>query len=95
MKIKPLFNRVLVKAIKEDTPSTSGIILPESDNEKSIISVVEEIGTGGLLDGNEIEWQVKKGNRVIFNKYSAHEFVIDNETFIIINQEDILGIIEE
>ncbi len=94
MRIKPLYNRVVLKNVKEESKSEGRIILPESFDEKSEISIVEEIGTGGMLDGNEITWQVKKGDRVIYNKYSAHEFHIDGETFTIICQDDILGIIE-
>ena len=94
MKIKPLFDRVVLKTIKEETKSNTSIILPESQSDKSEISIVEEIGTGGTLNGNEIKWQIKKGDKVIFNKFSAHEFHINGETFTIISQEDILGIIE-
>ena len=94
MKIKPLFDRVVLKTIKEETKSNTSIILPESQSDKSEISIVEEIGTGGTLNGNEIKWQIKKGDKVIFNKFSANEFHINGETFTIISQEDILGIIE-
>ena len=94
MKIKPLYNRVVLKNVKDVKNSTSSIILPEAFDQKSEISIVEEIGTGGIIDGNKIEWQVKPGDKVIYNKYSAHEFNIDNETFTIISQDDILGIIE-
>lgn len=94
MNIKPLFDRVVLKTVKEEKNTNSSIILPESQSEKSEISVVEEIGTGGVLNGNEIKWQVKKGDRVIYNKFSAHEFHINGETFTIISQDDILGIIE-
>jgi len=94
MKIKPLYNRVVLKNVKQEQNKGSRIILPESFDEKSEISIVEEIGTGGIINGDEVVWQVKKGDRVIYNRYSAHEFHIDNETFTIISQDDILGIIE-
>ena len=92
MKITPLFDRVVLRTVKEE-PSNSPIILPESQTDKSEVSIVEEIGTGGLLNGNEIKWQIKKGDKVIYNKFSAHEFHINGETFTIISQDDILGII--
>ena len=95
MKIKPLYNRIVLKNVKENNNTPSSIILPESVNEKSEMSIVEELGTGGMLDGNKIEWIVKKGDRVIYNKYSAHEFIINGEIYTIISQDDILGIIEE
>lgn len=96
MKIKPLYDRVVLRNVTEPTSKkTSSIILPENTSEKSEISVVEELGTGGTLDGNKIEWIVKKGDHVIYNKYSAHEFVVDGEIFTIISQNDILAIIEK
>ena len=94
MNIKPLFDRVVLKTVKEDNKTNTSIILPESQSNKSTISIVEEIGTGGFINGNEIKWQVKKGDKVIYNKYSAHEFHINGETFTIISQDDILGIIQ-
>jgi len=95
MKIKPLFDRIVLKNVRKESDNASAIILPESADERSEMSIVEEIGTGGIIDGNEINWVVKKGDRVIYNKYSAHEFVVDGEPFIIISQQDILGIIED
>ena len=94
MKIKPLYDRIVLKNVKNKDNKESCIILPESQDDKSEMSIVEELGTGGIINGNKIEWQVKKGDRVIYNKYSAHEFHIDGETFTIISQDDILGIIE-
>ncbi len=94
MRIKPLFDRVLLKSIKLKENSTSCILLPETVNEKSEISVVEEIGTGGIIDGNKVEWNVKKGDQVIYNKYSAHEFHIDGEDYVLISQQDILAIVD-
>ncbi len=95
MRIRPLYNRIVLKNVKEKSSIPTSIILPESADERSEMSIVEELGTGGMLDGNKIEWLVKKGDRVIYNKYSAHEFVINGEMYTIISQDDILGIIEE
>ena len=94
MKIKPLFERVVLKSISQDN-SKSKFILPEKLNEKSQIAVVVEVGTGGNVDGEKIEFQVNVGDKVIFNKFSAHEFNIEDETFIIISQNDILGILKD
>ncbi len=94
MTIKPLFDRVLLRNVAHNSTKASNIILPENP-EKSIISVVEAIGTGGTIDGNEIKFEVKVGDRVLYNKFSAHEFNVDGETFTIISQNDILGIIKE
>ena len=95
MKIKPLFDRIVLKNVKQERNTTCSIILPESADERSEMSIVEELGTGGIVNGNKIEWVVKKGDRVIYNKYSAHEFMIDGEMYTIISQEDILAVIDE
>ena len=95
MKIKPLYDRLVLKNVKDANNQTSSIILPTSADERSEMSIVEELGTGGVIDGNKIEWIVKKGDRVIYNKYSSHEFVIEGETYTIISQNDILAILED
>lgn len=93
MKIKPLFDRVVVKPIKEKNDKIGSIILPESSKQPEISEVVA-LGTGDV-DGEAYNFEVKIGDRVVFNKYSGCEFVIDNEVHIIIKEKDILGIIEK
>lgn len=93
MKVKPLFDRVVVKPIKEKQEKIGNIILPESSKQSEISEVIA-LGIG-QLDGKEIKFEVKVGDRVIFNKYSGNEFKVDNEIFIIIKEKDILAIIEK
>ena len=93
MKIKPLFDRVVVKPIKEKSEKIGSIILPESSKQPEISEVIA-LGSG-KVEGEEVSFEVKIGDRVIFNKYSGCEFVIDNEVHIIIKEKDILGIIEK
>ena len=93
MNIKPLFDRVVVKPIKEKTEKIGNIILPESSKQPEISEVIA-LGTG-KLDNKEVEFEVKVGDRVIFNKYSGCEFIINNEVFTIIKEKDILAIIEK
>ena len=93
MKLKPLFDRVVVKPIKEKTEKIGNIILPESSKQPEISEVIA-LGTG-KLDNKEVEFEVKIGDRVIFNKYSGCEFIINNEVFTIIKEKDILAIIEK
>ena len=96
MNIKPLFDRVVVKPIKEKTEKIGNIILPESSKQPEISEVIA-LGTG-KLDNKEVEFEVKVGDRVIFNKYSGCEFIINNEVFTIIKEKDILesfNVIEE
>ena len=93
MKIKPLFDRVVVKPIKEKTEKIGNIILPESSKHPEICEVIA-LGVGKVED-KDVSFQVKIGDRVVFNKYSGCEFVIDNEVHIIIKEKDILGIIQK
>lgn len=93
MNIKPLFDRVVVKPIKEKTEKIGNIILPESSKQPEISEVIA-LGTG-KIDGKEVEFEVNIGDRVIFNKYSGCEFILNNELFTIIKEKDILAIIEK
>lgn len=93
MNIKPLFDRVVVKPIKEKTEKIGNIILPESSKQPEISEVIA-LGTG-KIDNKDIEFEVKVGDRVIFNKYSGCEFIINNEVFTIIKEKDILAIVEK
>lgn len=93
MKIKPLFDRVVVKPVKEKSDKIGNIILPESSKQPEISEVIA-LGIGNV-DGEEYKFEVKVGDRVVFNKYSGCEFIIDNEVHIIIKEKDILGIIEK
>ena len=93
MKIKPLFDRVVVRPIKEKADKIGSIILPESCKQPEICEVVA-LGTG-KVDGNDVTFEVKVGDRVVFNRYSGCEFLIDNTIHIIIKEKDILGIIEK
>jgi chaperonin GroES len=93
MKIKPLFDRVVVKTLPQTPEKIGNIILPEIAKKPEISEVVS-LGIG-KLDGKEIDFEVKVGDKVIFNKYSGSEFKIENETYTIIKEKDILAIIEK
>ena len=91
MKIKPLFDRVVVKAIPEKTEKIGNIILPEIAKKPEISEVVA-LGMGEV-DGKKYEFEVKVGDKVVFNKFAGSEFKIDGETYTIIKEKDLLGII--
>lgn len=93
MKVKPLFDRVVVQPINERPEKIGNIILPESTKRPEICEVVA-LGSG-KLDGKEVEFEVKIGDRVIFNKYSGSEFKLDNTMYTIIKEKDILAILEK
>lgn len=92
--LRPLLDRVVVKMIESEETTKSGIILTASSKEKPQIAKVLEVGPGGKVDGNEIEMFVKKGDKVVLNKYSGTEIKYEGEELIIVKQNDILAIVE-
>ena len=94
MKIKPLADRVVIKMVEAEEKTKSGIILTGSAKEQPQMAEVIEVGPGGMVDGKEIKMEVKAGDRVIFSKYARTEVKLDGEEYIIVRQNDILGIVE-
>ena len=95
MKLKPLFDKVVVKEIVEPITTKSEILLPKSVQEKPIYAEVVSVGPGGLVDGEEVKMVVKEKDKILYSKFAGTEFKIDGETFIILKQDDILAIIED
>ncbi len=94
MKLKPLFDKVVVKATESEETTKSGIVLPGSAQEKPQIAEVVEVGPGGVIEGNEVVMQVKPGDKVIVSKYAGTEVKIDGTELTIVRQSDILAIVE-
>lgn len=94
MKIKPLFDKVVISLLDSDEKTKSGIVLPSAAQEKQQMATVLAVGPGGIIDGKEITMQVKTGQKVLFSKYAGSEFKIEGKDVIIIRQSDILAIIE-
>ena len=94
MKVKPLFDKVVVKATKKEDTTKSGFILPSSSQEKSQTAVVVAVGPGGMVDGNEVKMIVKPGENVLVGKYSGSRVKIEDVEYTIVRQSDILAVIE-
>ena len=95
MKIRPLADRVVVKRVAEEEKTKGGIIIPDSAKEKPVEAEIMAIGHGKLLeDGTIRPLDVKVGNRILFGKYSGNEIRLDGEDYLIMREEDILGVIE-
>ncbi|MBQ9342543.1 MAG: co-chaperone GroES [Lachnospiraceae bacterium] len=94
MKLAPLGDRVVLKHIMAEETTASGIVLPGKEKEKPQQAEVIAVGPGGVVDGKEVKMEVKKGDHVIYSKYSGTEVEIDKETFVIVRQNDILAIIK-
>ena len=93
MELIPLFDRVVVKPLSIKQEKVGNIILPEIAKQPEISEVVA-LGIG-KLEGNEIHFQVKIGDKVIFNKFNGNEFKINNDHYTIIKEKDILAIIKD
>lgn len=93
VKIKPLGDRVIVKPIERETMK-GGIIIPDTAKEKPMEGEVLAVGPGKVADKSvRTEMDVKVGDRVLYGKYSGTEVKLDNETYLIIHQDEILGIL--
>ena len=95
MKIKPIFDRVVLLPKEADKETKSGIILPTASLEKSQVATVIAVGEGGTIDGKEVKMQVKVGQEVLFSKYSGTEFTFEGKKYIVIKQNAILAILED
>ncbi len=94
MKVKPLFDKVVVEAVETEERTGSGFILPTASQEKQQMAKIIAVGPGGVVDGKEIVMQVKVGDTVLYSKYAGSEFKVDGKELTIIRQSDILAIVE-
>jgi chaperonin GroES len=95
MSVKPLGDRVLVQAIEQDEVKKGGIIIPDTAKEKPQEGKIIAVGTGKRDDnGKLIPFEVKKGDRVLISKYGGTEIKIDGKDYLIMREDDILGVIE-
>ena len=96
MKVRPLHDRILLKRIEEKESIKGGIIIPDTAKEKPQEGLVVAVGNGKILEnGTKISLEVKDGDRVLFGKYSGTEFKVDGEEYLIVREDDVLGILTE
>jgi chaperonin GroES len=95
MKLRPLQDRILVLRVEEETTTKGGIIIPDTAKEKPAEGKVVSVGNGKLGDdGKRVPLEIKKGDLILFGKYSGTEVKIEGEEHLIMREEDVLGIIE-
>ena len=95
MKIRPLHDRVLVRRIDQDETSSGGIIIPDTAQEKPMEGKVVAVGKGARGDDGKIQpLDVKKGDRILFGKWSGTEIKMDGEELLVMKESDIMGIIK-
>jgi chaperonin GroES len=95
MNIRPLYDRIVVKRIEEKEQVQGGIIIPDTAKEKPQEGEVVAVGQGKRLDsGKVVALDVKAGDRILFGKYSGNEIKIDGEEYVIMREDEVLGILE-
>ena len=95
MKVRPLYDRLLVERVEEETQTKGGILIPDTAKEKPQQGKVIAAGTGKVLeDGKVRPLAVAAGDRVLFTKYAGSEFQLDGEQHLIIREDDVLAILE-
>ncbi len=94
MTIKPLLDRVVIKMTEAEEVTKGGIILAGSAKEKPQVAEIIEVGPGGIVDGNQVDMYVKKGDKVLISKYAGTEVKLDGVEYTILRQSDILAIVE-
>lgn len=96
MKIRPLHDRVIVKRKEEEQLSPGGIVIPDNAKEKPVRGDVIAVGTGKILDnGDQRALDVRVGDEVLFGKYSGTEVKIDGEEYLVMREDDLMGVIEK
>jgi chaperonin GroES len=95
MKIRPLHDRVIIKRQEEERTSPGGIVIPDSATEKPIRGKVVAVGNGKILDDGSVrKLDLKKGDNVLFGKYSGTEIKMDGDELLVMREEDIMAVIE-
>jgi chaperonin GroES len=95
MQVRPLQDRVLIKRVEEETKTAGGIIIPDNHKEKPAMGEVINVGPGHRLEnGSFRELEVKKGDKILFGKYSGTEVKVEGSDYLIMKEDDILGILQ-
>lgn len=95
MKIRPLHDRVVIKRLEEEPTSAGGIIIPDSAQEKPAKGEVVAVGPGKALDNGQLRaLELKIGNKVLFGKYAGTEVKIDGSDYIVMREDDVMGVLE-
>lgn len=95
MNIRPLHDRVIVRRMEEERTSAGGIVIPDSATEKPQTGEIVAIGHGKILDNGDVRtMDVKVGDKVLFSKYGGTDVKIEGEDFLVMKEEDIIGVVE-
>ena len=95
MNFKPLYDRIVIEPKTNESVSSSGIVLPETSQERPQIGVVVAVGDGDNFDGTNVEIKVKIGDKVLFEKYAGTELKLEGKTYVVLRQIDIIGVFND
>ena len=94
-KIRPLNDRVIVERLEEEQKTAGGIVIPDSAKEKPIMGIVIAVGPGKTLDNGDVRsLEVNIGDKVLFGKYAGTEVKLDEQEWVVMREEDIIGIVQ-
>jgi len=95
MKIRPLYDRILVKRLQEQEKTAGGLFIPDSAKEKPLEALIVAVGSGKLMDDGTLrKLEVKAGDKILFSKYTGSDIKIDGAEHLILREEDILAVID-
>ncbi len=95
MKLRPLHDRILVERVEEESTTKGGIIIPDTAKEKPAEGVIKAVGNGKIgEDGKKMPLDLKAGDKILFGKYAGTEIQIDGKEYIVMREDDVLGVIE-
>ena len=95
MKIKPLFDRIVIEPLDAEEKTKGGIVLLAKDQEKPQVARVVAVGPGGNVDGKEVKMVLKVGDKVLYSKYAGSEYKIDDKNYTVMRQSDVLAVVED
>jgi chaperonin GroES len=96
MKVRPLYDRILVRRVAEEEKTKGGIIIPDTAKEKPSEGEVVAVGSGKVNEKGEVRaLEVKQGDRILFGKYSGNEIKVGGDELIILREDEVLGVIEK
>jgi len=92
--IKPLGDRVVIELVEQEETTASGIVLPDSAQEKPQEGKVVAVGSGAIVDGKKVELEVKEDDHIIFSKFAGTEVTYDGKEYLILRESDILAVVQ-
>ncbi|WP_420128472.1 co-chaperone GroES [Longimicrobium sp.] len=93
IKVKPLADRVVVKALEENEQMRGGLYIPDTAKEKPQQGEVVAVGPGRVEDGKRVDMELKVGDKVLYGKYSGTEVTVENEQYLILRESDVLAVV--